>query len=44
MMDSGEIVYDVAGEEREKLSVQDLVRLFGEKRNRELTNDRMMLG
>jgi putative tryptophan/tyrosine transport system ATP-binding protein len=44
MMDAGEIVFDVAGEERSGLTVPDLIRLFAEKRNRELTNDRMMLG
>ena len=44
MMDSGEIVFDISGEEREKMTVKDLVNLFAEKRKKELTNDRMMLG
>ena len=44
MMDSGEIVFDISGEEREKMTVKDLVDLFAQKRNKELTNDRMMLG
>ena len=44
MMDSGKIVFDISGEEREKMTVKDLVNLFAEKRKKELTNDRMMLG
>lgn len=44
MMDSGEIVLDISGEERENMTVKDLIRLFAEKRKKELTNDRMMLG
>ena len=44
MMDAGEIVFDISGEERDKMTVKDLVNLFAEKRKKELTNDRMMLG
>ncbi len=44
MMDSGEIVFDISGEERSRMTVKDLVNLFAEKRQKELTNDRMMLG
>lgn len=44
MMDSGEIVFDISGKKREQMTVKDLVALFAEKRKKELTNDRMMLG
>ena len=40
MMDSGRIVLDVKGEEREKMTVQDLLSRFGAA----LDNDRMLLG
>lgn len=43
MMNAGEIVYDVQGEERSKLEVQDLLRLFREKVGGELNNDRMLM-
>ena len=44
MMDRGRIVYDVRGEERAKLSVEDLLVLFREAVGKNLDNDRMMLG
>ena len=44
MMDHGRIVYDVRGEERAKLTVEDLLVLFREAVGKNLDNDRMMLG
>ena len=44
MMDRGRIIYDVRGEEREKLTVDDLLVLFREAVGKNLDNDRMMLG
>ena len=44
MMDRGRIVYDVRGEERAKLTVEDLLVLFREAVGKNLDNDRMMLG
>ena len=44
MMDQGRIIYDVTGDERDKLTVGDLTEKFREKSGRELNNDRMLLG
>ena len=44
VMDSGRIVLDVAGEERAKLTVAQLLQRFRESAGRELATDRMMLG
>ena len=43
MMDQGSIIYDVAGSEREKLQVSDLLVLFKEAAGKNLDNDRMLL-
>lgn len=43
MMDGGSVIYDVAGEEREKLQVPDLLVLFKEASGKALNNDRMLL-
>ena len=43
MMDSGRIVYDVAGEERKKLTVPDLLEQFKLNSGKALLNDRMLM-
>jgi putative ABC transport system ATP-binding protein len=43
MMDNGNIIYDVSGEERDKLKVEDLLVLFKKASGRALNNDRMLL-
>ena len=43
MMDSGRIIYDVSGEEKMKLTVEDLLHKFEEASGTEFANDRMML-
>lgn len=43
MMHEGHIIYDVAGEEKKKLTVSDLLRKFEEASGDEFANDRMML-
>ena len=43
MMHEGRIIYDVAGEEKKKLRVEDLLRKFEEASGEEFANDRMML-
>lgn len=43
MMNNGKIILDVSGQERDKLSVQDLLNLFREKEGKNLDNDRMLL-
>ena len=43
MMHEGRIIYDVAGEEKKKLHVDDLLKKFEEASGEEFANDRMML-
>ncbi len=43
MMNNGQIIYDVAGEEKKKLTVEDLLHKFAEASGEEFANDRMML-
>ena len=43
MMNNGQIIYDVSGEEKKKLTVEDLLRKFAEASGEEFANDRMML-
>ena len=44
MMSDGHIIYDVAGDEKKSLTVNDLLRKFEEASGEEFTNDRMLLG
>ena len=44
MMDRGRIIYDVSGEERNRLTVHDLTDRFRIASGKELDNDRMLLG
>lgn len=43
MMDSGRVVFDVEGEERKLLSVEDLLERFRDNAGRQLDNDRILL-
>ena len=43
MMDSGKIVLDIYGEERENLTVDMLLKKFSEKAGKVLDNDRILL-
>lgn len=43
MMNSGSIVFDVRGEERAKMNVNDLLERFAEGAGKELNNDRILL-
>ena len=43
MMDSGKIVLDLSGEEREHLTVDMLLRKFSEKAGKAVDNDRILL-
>lgn len=43
MLDSGEIILDVKGEEKEKLTLDGIMKLYSQKKNKELDNDRMLL-
>ena len=44
MMHEGQVVFDVAGEERSRLDVPDLLRMFEELRGEALTTDTLLLG
>lgn len=44
MMYDGRIIYDVAGEDKKKLKVEDLLKKFEVASGEEFANDRMMLG
>ena len=43
MMHEGKVIYDVAGKEKKKLHVSDLLAKFEEVSGGEFANDRMML-
>lgn len=43
MMHEGQIIYDVEGEEKKNLQVEDLLKKFEEHSGEEFANDRMML-
>ena len=44
MMNSGKIVLDISGEEKKKLTVEDLLEKFSVVSGSEFANDRMILG
>ena len=43
MMDGGRIVFDVQGEERSRLTIDDLLRQFQDNAGKKLDNDRILL-
>lgn len=43
MMHEGRIIYDIEGEEKKRLQVEDLLKKFEEASGEEFANDRMML-
>lgn len=43
MLDAGRIILDLSGEERARLTLDDLRALYTEKKKQELDNDRMLL-
>ncbi len=43
MMHEGRVIYDVEGQEKKKLQVEDLLKKFEEHSGEEFANDRMML-
>lgn len=43
MMDDGNIIFDIKGEERNNMTVEDLLRMFKSRSGRALDNDRMLL-
>lgn len=43
MMDDGEIILDIKGEERDNMTVEELLTYYSKERKKQLTNDRMLL-
>ncbi|WP_312641994.1 ATP-binding cassette domain-containing protein [Hydrogenoanaerobacterium sp.] len=43
MMDDGQIILDIKGEERDHITVDKLVQMFSQKSGKKLDNDRMLL-
>lgn len=43
MMNDGKIILDISKEERKKLTIQELMKLYSQKSEKELDNDRMLL-
>lgn len=43
MMDGGEIIYDVRGEEKQRLTLEDLAERFKQIKKHNMTNDQMVL-
>ena len=43
MMQDGRVIVDVEGEDKKKLTVEDLLKLFAQASGREFTNDRAIL-
>lgn len=43
MMDDGKIIFDISGEERAKMTVENLLECYHENSRKKLTNDRMLL-
>lgn len=43
MMDSGNVILDISGEERKNMSIRDLLDMYSSKKNEEFDNDRILL-
>lgn len=43
MMDSGNIIMDIKGEERKNMGLDDLLNMYSSKKNKKFDNDRMLL-
>jgi putative ABC transport system ATP-binding protein len=43
MMDGGEIIFDIEGEEKKALTVEKLIQKFHELRHKTFENDRTLL-
>lgn len=43
MLDTGEIILDVSGKERENMTMEDLIQMYSMKKQKEFDNDRILL-
>lgn len=44
MMNNGKIIFDVSGEEKKKLTIEELVQKFSTSSGTEFASDRALLG
>ena len=43
MLDSGEIILDLSGEERKNTTMEDMIKMYSIKKQKEFDNDRILL-
>lgn len=43
MLDSGEIILDISGKERDNMTMDDLIKMYSMKKQKEFDNDRILL-
>ena len=43
MLDSGEIILDLSGEERKNTTMEDMIKMYSMKKQKECDNDRILL-
>ena len=43
MLDSGEIILDLSGEERDNMTMDDLIKMYSAKKKKAFDNDRILL-
>ena len=43
MLDSGEILLDLSGEERKNMTMEDMIKMYSMKKQKEFDNDRILL-
>lgn len=43
MMDDGEVIFDVSGKEREEITLDELLKMYSQKKNKSFDNDRMLM-
>lgn len=43
MLDSGEIILDLSGEEREHMTMDDMIKMYSQKKQKDFDNDRILL-
>lgn len=43
MMDDGAVLFDVSGEERDQISLDELLKMYSAKKNKSFDNDRMLM-
>ena len=43
MLDSGEILLDLSGDERDNMTMEDMIKMYSMKKQKEFDNDRILL-